>query len=91
MNLDIWNKLSKKDQDKIMDITKKFEPDMKAYFEKKLDNEFNVEYPKIGVVKVKFSPEDRKKFLDTSVDALWEDVEKKVPEQAKILRKIMGY
>jgi TRAP-type C4-dicarboxylate transport system substrate-binding protein len=91
MNLDIWNKLSKKDQDKIMDITKKFEPDMKAYFEKKLENEFNVEYPKIGVVKVKFSPEDRKKFLDTSVDALWEDVEKKVPEQAKILRKIMGY
>jgi hypothetical protein len=50
-----------------------------------------VEYPKIGVVKVKFSPEDRKKFLDTSVEALWEDVEKKVPEQAKILRKIMGY
>jgi TRAP-type C4-dicarboxylate transport system substrate-binding protein len=91
MNLDIWNKLSKKDQDKIMDITMKFEPEMKAYFEKKLDNELNVEYPKIGVVKVKFSPEDRKKFLDTSVEALWEDAEKKVPEQAKILKKIMGY
>jgi len=91
MNLDIWNKLSKKDQDKLMDLTIKFEPDMKAYFDKKLDNELNVEYPKIGITKIKFSPEDTKKFLDASVTAMWEDVEKKVPEQAKTIKKIMGY
>jgi len=91
MNLDVWNKLSKKDQDKLMNITIKFEPEMKAYFEKKIENELNVEYPKIGIKKVKFSPEEKKAFLDASVIAMWEDVEKKVPEQAKIIKKIMGY
>jgi TRAP-type C4-dicarboxylate transport system substrate-binding protein len=39
MNLDVWNKLPKEAQDKIMDITIKFEPEMKAAFEKMIQNE----------------------------------------------------
>jgi TRAP-type C4-dicarboxylate transport system substrate-binding protein len=90
MNLDIWNKLSKKDQDKIIDITTKYEPDMRAYFEKQLDAEFK-EYDKLGITRIKFSQEDTKKYLDASVTAMWEDLDKKVPEIAKEMKKRMGY
>lgn len=90
MNLDVWNKLSKKDQDKIIDITAKYEPDMRAYFEKKLDAEFK-EYDKLGITRIKFSQEDTKKYLDASVTAMWEDLDKKVPEIAKEMKKRMGY
>ena len=34
MNLDAWNKLPKDAQEKLIDITMKFEPEMKAYFRK---------------------------------------------------------
>jgi len=90
MNLDVWNKLSKKDQDKVIDISIKFEPDMKAYFDKAIENEMK-EWDKIGVQRIKFSSEDTKKFLDTSITAHWEDLEKKVPEIVKEMKKRMGY
>lgn len=90
MNLDVWNKLSKKDQDKIIDISIKFEPDMKAYFDKAIEKEFK-EWDKVGVQRIKFSSEDIKKFLDTSITAHWEDLEKKVPEIVKEMKKRMGY
>lgn len=90
MNLDVWNKLPKNAQEKIMDITVKFEPDMKAYFEKEIDKEKR-EMEKLGVKRIKFSPEDTKKFIATANDAFWEDLEKKVPEQVKVLKKLMGY
>ena len=90
INLDVWNKLSKKDQDKIIDITIKYEPDMKAYFDKAIEKEFQ-EWDKMGIQRVKFSPEDTKKFIDTSITAHWEDLDKKVPEIAKEMKKRMGY
>ena len=90
MNLDVWNKLSKKDQDKVIDISIKFEPDMKAYFDKKIEEEFK-EYDKMGIIRIKFSPEDKKKFLDTSITAHWEDLEKKIPDIVKEMKKRMGY
>lgn len=90
MNLDIWKKLSQKDQNKMMEITVKFEPEMKAYFEKAIEKEFK-EWEKIGITRIKFSPGDTKKFLDAASDAFWEDLEKKVPEQAKIMKNLLGY
>ncbi len=90
MNLDVWNKLSKKDQDKINEITINFEPEMKAYFEKALEKEFK-EYDNIGITRIKFSPADTKKFLDAASDAFWEDLDKKVPEESKTMKKLLGY
>jgi TRAP-type C4-dicarboxylate transport system substrate-binding protein len=90
MNLDVWNKLSKSNQDKVMKITIEFEPEMKAYFEKAIEKEMK-EWEKIGITKIKFSPEDTKKFLDAATDAFFEDIEKKVPEETKIMKKLLGY
>ena len=90
MNLDVWKKISKNDQDKILDISIKFEPEMKAYFEKALEKEFK-EWEKLGVKWIKFSPGDTKVFLDTASSAFWEDLEKKSPEGAKNMKRLLGY
>jgi TRAP-type transport system periplasmic protein len=91
MNLDTWNKLPKQVQDKLMEITIKFEPEMKAYFVKAIERE-NKKMAKIGVHWIKFSPEDTKKFVDTANEAFWDDLEKKVsPDQVKDLKKVLGY
>jgi hypothetical protein len=49
------------------------------------------EWEKIGITKIKFSPEDTKKFLDAASDAFWEDLEKKVPEETRMMKKLLGY
>ena len=90
MNLDAWNKLSKPVQDKLIDITVRYEPDMMAYFEKEIDKE-KKEMEKLGVKRLTFSPADTKKYVDTANDAFWEDLEKKVPDEVKVLKKLMGY
>lgn len=90
MNLDVWNKLPKDAQDKIMDVTIKFEPEMKVAFEKMIGNE-KKEMEKIGVKRIKFSPEDAKKYVEAANDSMWEALEKKAPDIAKELRKLMDY
>ncbi len=90
MNLDTWNKLPKSAQDKIIEITVKYEPEMKAYFEREIEKE-RKEMEKLGVQRISFSAADAKKYVDTANDAHWEDLEKKVPDQVKILKKLMGY
>jgi len=90
MNLDAWNKLPMPAQDKLMDITVKYEPEMKAYFEKEIDKE-KKEMEKLGVKRLAFSPVDARKYVDTANNAFWEDLEKKVPEEVKALKKLMGY
>jgi TRAP-type C4-dicarboxylate transport system substrate-binding protein len=90
MNLDTWNKLPKPVQDKLMEITIKFEPEMEAYFKKAIAQE-KKEMAKVGVHRIEFSPEDRKKFIDTANEAFWEDMEKKVPDQVEELKKVLGY
>ncbi len=89
MNLDTWNKLSKADQDKIRDITAKFEPEMKAHFEKAIDAE-KKEMEKLGVKRIKLSPAETKKYLDAANNSAWDDLEKKVPDQISTLKKLTG-
>jgi TRAP-type C4-dicarboxylate transport system substrate-binding protein len=89
MNLDSWQKLPKDVQAKINDITVNFENDMKVYFEKAIANE-KIEMEKMGVKRIKLSPEETKKYLETADSAFLEDLEKKMPDQVKILKKIMG-
>lgn len=91
MNLDTWNKFPKPVQDKLMEITIKFEPEMKAYFVKAIKRE-KEKMAKIGVHRIKFSPEDTKKFVDAADEAFWEGLQEKVPpEQIKDLKKVLGY
>ena len=76
MNLKVWNELDKSVQKKIMDITIKFEPEMRAYFQKKITEEF-AQYDKLGIKRIHFSPEDEKKFLDAAYNAEWKIWRKK--------------
>lgn len=89
MNLDSWNGLEKSVQGKIMEITVKFEPEMRAFFQKKITEEFE-KYDKIGVKKIHFSPEEEKRCLDAAYGAEWEDLEKKVPDLVPTLKKLTG-
>jgi len=89
MNLEVWNGLGKEVQDKIMGITVKFEPEMEAYFKGKIAEEWE-RYDKMGIKRIKFSPEDTKKFLDVAYGAEWEDLEKKVPDLVPTLKKLTG-
>ena len=89
MNLDTWNKLPKDAQDKIAAITVAFEQDMKAYFEKAIETE-KKEMEKIGVKRIKLSPEETRKYLEAADKSAWEDLEKKVPDQVKTLQKLTG-
>jgi len=89
MNLDAWQKLPKDVQAKIIDITVKFEPEMNAHFKQVIATEW-VAMEKMGVKRVKFSPEDTRKFLQAANDGFFEDLEKKKPDQVKILKNIMG-
>ncbi len=89
MNLDVWNGLDKELQDKIIDITIQFEPEMQAYFEKKIAEEFK-RYDEMGIKRINFSPEEEKQFLDAAYSAEWEDLEKKVPALVPTLKKLTG-
>jgi len=89
MNLDTWNKLPKDAQDKITAITIAFEPDMKAHFEKAIEAE-KKEMEKIGVKRIKLSPDETRKYLEAANKSAWEDLEKKVPDQVKTLQKLTG-
>lgn len=90
VNLDVWNKLPKIVQDKLLSITIKYEPEMKSYFEKEISKE-KKEMEKLGVKRIQFPVADAKKYVDTANDAFLEDLEKKAPEEVKTLKRLMGY
>jgi len=90
MNLDTFNKLSKPVQEKLVAISAKFEPEMQAHFEKQIADEKQA-MEKLGVQRIKFSDADTKIFIAAANDAFWEDLEKKVPEETKVLKKLLGY
>jgi TRAP-type C4-dicarboxylate transport system substrate-binding protein len=89
MNLDAWQKLPKDAQAKVIDITVKFEPEMKAYFDKAIATE-KAAMEKQGLKRIKLSPADTQKFLQVADDAFLEDLDKKMPDQVKILKQLMG-
>ena len=90
MNLDTWNKLPKATQDKLTEITIKYEAEMKAYFEKEIEKE-KKEMEKIGLQRIKFSADDTKKYIDSANYSFLDDLEKKVPEEVKVIKRLMGY
>ncbi len=89
MNLNVWNGLEKTVQDKIMDITIKFEPEMVAHFKEQIKKEWEI-YDEIGIKRIKFTPAENKKYYDAAYEAEWEDLEKKVPDLVPDLKRLTG-
>lgn len=87
MNLAVWNGLDKTVQDRLMDITVKFEPKMVAYFKDKIVQEWK-RYDKMGIQRITFSAEDTRKYLEAAYGAEWEDLAKKVPELIDDLKRV---
>ena len=74
----------------MMEITIRYEPEMQAYFEKEIDKE-KKEMEKIGVQRIRFSADDTKKYIDSANYSFLDDLEKKVPEEVKVIKRLMGY
>jgi len=89
MNLKVWEGLDKTVQDKIMDITVKFEPEMEAYFKAQIKKEWEI-YDEIGIKRIKFTPAENKKYYDSAYEAEWEDLAKKVPDLVSDLKRLTG-
>ena len=49
------------------------------------------EQEKIGIKRIKFSPEEINKFIDTANYSFLEDLEKKVPDEVKVIKKLLDY
>lgn len=89
MNLNVWNKLPKPLQTKLIGLTAKFESDVESYFKKEFEKEYEV-VKQAGVKPIKFSPEEGKYYLDTAYRVEWEALEKKVPDLVPKLKQITG-
>jgi len=87
----VWNGLTKEQQDKIVEIDKKFQPDVISYFTKEIAKEWE-RLDKAGVKRIEFSPEDKAKFLEVAYAEAWAQLEEKVkdPEEVKTLKRLTG-
>jgi TRAP-type C4-dicarboxylate transport system substrate-binding protein len=88
MNLDKWKGLPETTRETLIKLTADFEPKMVKHF----DDEDEREWKEIGnkVTKVKFSPEENKKYLDTAYEVEWRALQARAPELVEKLRKISG-
>jgi TRAP-type C4-dicarboxylate transport system substrate-binding protein len=88
-NMDAWNKLSKADQDKLMELTISFEKDMVASFKKAYAKEREA-LKKAQVKFAKFSKADGQDYLKKAYDAYWEVLEQKVLDLVPDLKRVTG-
>jgi len=88
-NMDAWNKLSKADQNKLMELTTSFEKDMVASFEKAHAKEREA-LKNAQVNFVKFSKTEGQDYLKKAYDAYWEVLEEKVPDLVPDLKRVTG-
>jgi len=88
MNLDKWNALPEAARDTLINLTADLEPRMVRHF----DDENEREWKEIGdkVKKVKFSPAENAKYLDTAYQVEWKALQARAPELLEKLRKISG-
>jgi len=88
MNLDKWNKLSKQQQELLVEVMKSVERDGLPR-DQKLYVDFRKKFEDAGTQFVKFSPEDTKWFLDLYYTAEWEEAAKKTGQDAADLLREM--
>lgn len=89
MNIETWNRIPDDTKQKIVEITTSFEKEMVAYFQKRIDTEWNLVI-KEGVTPIELSPVDAKLFQDNAYGAEWADLEKKIPNLVEQLKKTSG-
>jgi TRAP-type C4-dicarboxylate transport system substrate-binding protein len=89
MNLNIWNKLPKEVQTKLIDLTAKYEPDMMTYFKKEYEKEWKG-LDKVGVKRIYFSPKEAKEYIDIIYRVDWDILMEKVPDLLPQLKKVTG-
>ncbi|HSH70354.1 MAG TPA: TRAP transporter substrate-binding protein DctP, partial [Deferrisomatales bacterium] len=91
MNLSVWNGLTKEQQEKIVAIDKKFQPDVITYFTKEIAKEWE-KLDKAGVKRIEFSAADKAKFLEVTYSQAWAGLEEKVkdPAEVKALKRLTG-
>jgi TRAP-type C4-dicarboxylate transport system substrate-binding protein len=90
INLNVWNKLPKEVQTKLIDVTAKYEPDMMTYFKKEYEKEWK-ELDKAGVKRIYFSQKEAKEYIDIIYRVDWDILTEKVPDMVPQLKKITGH
>lgn len=91
VNLDLWNKIPKRLQNKIDDTMAELEHEMWTYFDGIRDQE-RQRVQDQGVTFVKFSPAEGKQVVDAAYNSGWEFQKSIVsPEMYQKLRELTGY
>jgi TRAP-type transport system periplasmic protein len=88
MNFDKWKALPEATRSELIALTADFEPKMVKHFE--IENER--EWKEIGskVTKVKFSPQENDKYLQTAYEVEWKALQARAPDLIQKLRSISG-
>jgi TRAP-type C4-dicarboxylate transport system substrate-binding protein len=88
MNLDKWKGLPEAARNQLIALSADFEPRMVKHF----DDEDEREWKEIGskVAKVKFSPQQNEKYLQTAYDVEWSALQARAPDLIQKLRSISG-
>lgn len=88
MNFDKWKALPEATRDQLIALTADFEPRMVKHF----DTENEREWKEIGsrITKVKFSPQENEKYLQTAYEVEWNALKARAPDLIEKLRRISG-
>jgi TRAP-type C4-dicarboxylate transport system substrate-binding protein len=88
MNLGKFNALPEAVRSQLIALTAEFEPKMVKHF----DDEDAREWKEIGskVTKVKFSPQENEKYLQTAYEVEWASLQARAPDLIQKLRSISG-
>jgi TRAP-type C4-dicarboxylate transport system substrate-binding protein len=87
INLDKWNKLSKSQQDLLLDVHKKMEPEATEYM-LDLDGKAWKKFEASGMKITEFTPSDAESFRKTASKVGWDYVTKRCPEYGPQLKKL---
>jgi TRAP-type C4-dicarboxylate transport system substrate-binding protein len=90
VNLDTWNKLSKDQQDTIMDVMKEEEKAVVARDLATIERERKGLMEEAKLIFIEFSPEDTKRYLDLADSSGWEGLLKRSPVYGPKLRKALS-
>jgi TRAP-type C4-dicarboxylate transport system substrate-binding protein len=90
MNLNVWNKLPKEAQSKLLSVTEAWEAELVNYYKKEFDKEWK-KLEGIGVKPLRFPDKDAQKYLEIIDRVDWEILAEKVPELIPQIKKVTGH
>jgi TRAP-type C4-dicarboxylate transport system substrate-binding protein len=90
MNRDVWNKLPKRVQDKMIAITSQVEQEMVAHFKESYSKEWE-ELDKMGVKRIVFPQDEAKRYINIIHEDDWEILTKRVPDLVPELKRVTGF